>query len=91
MNMIEGKCLIRTQWKGPTNHSPSRIIAKWKGASRTVAWEYGISVLENHRRAVMSLLERDILPSNPVGIEGLSLIVADGLDKDGFTFIIAKV
>lgn len=46
---------IQTSFLSPTNHRPSRIKAQCDRGSVTVAWNYGLSVEENHRAAASAL------------------------------------
>lgn len=50
---------IMTKFLGATNYKPSRIKAYTEsGLSKTISWEYGVGVEENHRLAAQALAFR---------------------------------
>jgi hypothetical protein len=42
---------IRTQYKGPTDHKGSRIVAASYAGRTTTAYDHELSAEDNHRRA----------------------------------------
>ncbi len=46
---------IRTQYKGPTNSGPSKMIAEHDGGKFKASYDHGLSGSDNHARAAASL------------------------------------
>lgn len=49
---------IKTEYKGPTDHKGSRIIASSDATRVTFHYEYALSAEENHKRAAFLLSEK---------------------------------
>jgi hypothetical protein len=49
---------ITTTFHGPTNYRGARVTAKADAGRITVAWDYSLSVCDNHAAAARALVDR---------------------------------
>lgn len=49
---------IETEYRGPTNHSGSRIIVRAQAGRMIVPWDYALNVEQNHIAAAQAFAKR---------------------------------
>ncbi len=71
---------VRTEYKGPTDHHGSRIVARNMSSKQRaiVPWDYELDAPENHERAARKLLGDD-----SIGASFAGTVLSASLDNGG--------
>lgn len=86
--------IITTEFKGPTNHSGSRIRVRSWLKSTSIPWNHALNSHENHKEAAQQLVDRLNADRLEDGCQRLWEITAEGVlpcSKDrGFVVSLTK-
>jgi hypothetical protein len=70
---------ITTSYRGPTDRTGSRVVARCDAKRIVVAWDHSLDIGENHAAAAIALMER-------LGWSGRNDLVMGGT-RNGFVFV----